>query len=378
MIRPMRLLAMARKEWTHVRRDIRSLILAFVIPVTLLLLFGYALTLDVDRVPTKIWDQDATPASRELVGRLVGSKYFRIVDFIETDDELVHAIESGTAIAVLTIPAGFGDSIHRDRLVPVQVVLDGSDANTAAIVRSYFNMVSATFTLELRREWAAKRGIDRLNDPVSFQPRVWFNEDLTSKNYIIPGLIAVIMMILAALMTSLTVSKEWETGTMEQLISTPVKPVELVIGKLLPYLAIGAADVLIVVFLGRWLFAVPMRGSYLFLGAISFVFLVGGLMIGMLVSITTKSQLLSSQLSIVITYLPAIMLSGFVYPISSMPLPVEILTHIVPARYFIAILKSIYLKGLGLSMLWVDVLLLTVFAVVMVSVSVRRFQKRLE
>ena len=186
------------------------------------------------------------------------------------------------------------------------------------------------------------------------------------------------MMILAALMTSLTVSKEWETGTMEQLISTPVKPAELVIGKLLPYLVIGAADVLIVVFLGRWLFAVPMRGSYLFLGAISFVFLVGGLMIGMLVSITTKSQLLSSQLSIVITYLPAIMMSGFVYPISSMPIPVQILTHIVPARYFIAILKSIYLKGLGLSMLWVDVLLLTVFAVVMVSVSVRKFHKRLE
>ncbi len=378
MIRPGRLMALARKEWIHVRRDIWSLILAFVIPVTLLLLFGYALTLDVDRVPTLVWNQDGTPASRRLISQIDGSRYFHIKRFIDTEAEVVHAIDSGEAIAVLVIPNGFSDDLAVGREAPVQVVLDGSDANTASIVRAYFNSIIAKCSLNLKVQWAKNRGLNGLNQPVNFQPRVWFNEDLTSRNFIIPGLIAVIMMILAALLTSLTVSKEWETGTMEQLISTPVKPAELVIGKLLPYLMIGAIDVLIVILMGRWLFQVPMRGSYLLLGGVSFIFLVGGLMIGMLVSIATKSQLLSSQLSVVITYLPALLLSGFVYPIDSMPLPLKAITHIVPARYFISMIESIYLKGLGLNAFWMDALLLTVFAVCMVGIAVRKFDKRLE
>ena len=378
MIHRRRLLAVARKEWIHIRRDIRSLILAFAIPVTLLLLFGYALTLDVDRVPTFVWDQDNTPASRELISRMTGSRYFTVKRHIETDDQLVHAIEKGEAAAVVVIPVGFGNDLSADRNVPVQVVLDGSDANTAAIVSGYLNQIMTGYAMDLKFRWARDRGVDITGDPVQFRPRVWFNEDLTSRNYIIPGLIAVIMMILAALLTSLTISKEWETGTMEQLISTPVKPFELVVGKLTPYVAIGMVDVLVTVLLGRWLFQVPMRGSYMELFTISLIFMVGGLMIGMLVSIVTKSQLLSSQLAIVITYLPAIMLSGFVYPISSMPVPLQLLTHIVPARYFISILKSIYLKGLGLTMLWTDLVLLTVFSVFMVTISVRKFRKRLE
>ena len=378
MIRPRRLLAMARKEWVHVRRDYQSMILAFVIPVVLLLLFGYALTLDVDRVPTMIWDQDGTPVSRELVSRIDGSRYFRIKSYADRYDQVVHGIETGSVVAAVVIPTGFGGDLDADRTVPVQVILDGSDANTASIVLGYLTRVMGGYTLDLRVDWAKKRGIEQLAEPVDFQPRIWFNEDLTSRNYVIPGLIAVIMMILAALMTSLTVSKEWENGTMEQLISTPVKPTELVIGKLLPYLVIGGIDVLIVILMGRFLFQIPMRGSYLLLGIISFIFLVGGLMIGMLISIATKSQLLSSQLSIVITYLPALMLSGFVYPIATMPIPLQVLTHIVPARYFISMIKAIYLKGLGMTMLWADALLLTVFAVVMVSVSVRKFKKRLE
>ena len=373
-----RTLAVFRKEWVHIVRDIRSLILAFAIPVALLLLFGYALTLDVDRVPVVVWNQDGSQVSRDLIGRLAGSRYFNVKQYLGSYSEVVHSIEKGDAMAAVIIPLKFGGDITAGRTTPVQVILDGSDANTASIVKGYLEAVAGSFSNDVMLNWARKRTKQDLVQDVSFRPRIWFNEDLTSRNYVIPGLIAVIMMILAALLTSLTVSKEWENGTMEQLISTPVKPAELVIGKLIPYVMIGLADMLLVVGMGRFLFHVPMRGSYLLLFFVALIFLVGGLMIGVFISIVTKSQLLSSQLAIVVTYLPALLLSGFVYPISSMPLPIRILTHIVPARYFITVIKSIYLKGLGLQVLWWDMFLLTAFSVIILSTSIRKFRKRLE
>jgi ABC-2 type transport system permease protein len=373
-----RTLAVSRKEWLHIVRDIRSLILAFAIPVVLLLLFGYALTLDVDRVPVVVWNQDGSQVSRDLIGRLAGSRYFNVKRYIESYSEVEYSIEKGDAMAAVVIPLKFGGDITAGKTTPVQVILDGSDANTASIVRGYLESVVGSFSNEIMLNWARQRTKQGLVQGVSFRPRIWFNEDLTSRNYVIPGLIAVIMMILAALLTSLTVSKEWENGTMEQLISTPVKSSELVIGKLIPYVMIGMADMLLVVGMGRFLFHVPMRGSYLLLFVVALIFLIGGLMIGMLLSIVTKNQFLSIQLSIVVTYLPALLLSGFVYPISSMPLPIQILTHIVPARYFITIIKSVYLKGLGVQILWWDMLLLTAFCVIILSTSIRKFRKRLE
>ncbi len=373
-----RTLAVSRKEWLHIVRDTRSLILAFAIPVVLLLLFGYALTLDVDRVPVVVWNQDGSQVSRDLIGRLAGSRYFNVKRYIESYSEVEYSIEKGDAMAAVVIPLKFGGDITAGKTTPVQVILDGSDANTASIVRGYLESVVGSFSNEIMLNWASKRMKQGLLQGVSFRPRIWFNEDLTSRNYVIPGLIAVIMMILAALLTSLTVSKEWENGTMEQLISTPVKSSELVIGKLIPYVMIGMADMLLVVGMGLFLFNVPMRGSYLLLFVVALIFLIGGLMIGMLLSIVTKNQFLSIQLSIVVTYLPALLLSGFVYPISSMPLPIQILTHIVPARYFITIIKSVYLKGLGVQILWWDMLLLTAFCVIILSTSIRKFRKRLE
>jgi len=373
-----RTLAVSRKEWLHIVRDIRSLILAFAIPVVLLLLFGYALTLDVDRVPVVVWNQDGSQVSRDLIGRLAGSRYFNVKRYIESYSEVEYSIEKGDAMAAVVIPLKFGGDIKAGKTTPVQVILDGSNANTASIVRGYLESVVGSFSNEIMLNWARQRTRQGLVQGVLFRPRIWFNEDLASQNYIIPGLIAVIMMILAALLTSLTVSKEWENGTMEQLISTPVKSSELVIGKLIPYVMIGMADMLLVVGMGRFLFHVPMRGSYLLVFVVALIFLIGGLMIGMLLSIVTKNQFLSIQLSIMVTYLPALLLSGFVYPISSMPLPIQILTHIVPARYFITIIKSVYLKGLGVQILWWNMLLLTAFCVIILSTSIRKFRKRLE
>ncbi len=213
--------------------------------------------------------------------------------------------------------------------------------------------------------------------PLDVRPRVWFNPDLESKNYIIPGLIAVIMMVIAALLTSLTVAREWERGTMEQLISTPVKGRELILGKLLPYFAIGMFDVLLAVLMGEFLFQVPLRGNVALLFAMAAIFLVGALSLGMVISVVTKSQLLASQLAMVMTFLPAFLLSGFMYAISNMPKPIQMVTYLIPARYFVALLKGIYLKGIGLDILFIEAGLLTIFGVMMIVLANVKFKKKL-
>ena len=213
--------------------------------------------------------------------------------------------------------------------------------------------------------------------PLDLRPRVWFNADMESKNYIIPGLIAVIMMVIAALLTSLTVAREWERGTMEQLISTPIKGWELVTGKLLPYFLIGLLDVALAVLMGEFLFQVPLRGSVALLFTLAAVFLAGALALGLVISIVTKSQLLASQLAMVLTFLPSFLLSGFMYAISNMPRPIQLVTYTIPARYFVALLKGIYLKGVGLRILLLEAGLLTIFAVLIVLLAVRKFRKKL-
>jgi len=220
-------------------------------------------------------------------------------------------------------------------------------------------------------------GGQSLNLPLDIRPRVWFNADMESKNYIIPGLIAVIMMVIAALLTSLTVAREWERGTMEQLISTPVKGWELILGKLLPYFVIGMLDVSLAVLMGEFLFQVPLRGSAALLFAMAAVFLAGALSLGMVISIVTKSQLLASQLAMVLTFLPSFLLSGFMYAISNMPTPIQVITHVIPARYFVSLLKGIYLKGVGLEILAGEAALLTLFSVAMLVLANVKFKKKL-
>jgi ABC-2 type transport system permease protein len=243
---------------------------------------------------------------------------------------------------------------------------------------SYAEAVVATYTQEISLKGIRRLGGPALHLPLEARPRVWYNADLESRNFIIPGLIAVIMMVIAALLTSLTVAREWERGTMEQLISTPVRGRELILGKLIPYLAIGQVDVLLTVVLGQFLFRVPLRGSLLLLFAMAMVFLVGTMSLGIVISVAAKNQLLANQMAMVLTYTPSFLLSGFVFPISNMPRVVQIVTYLVPARFFIAILKGIYLKGVGLEILTVEAGLLTVFAVGMVALANKLFKKKLE
>lgn len=372
-----RVWAVARKEFLHVVRDWRSLVMGIAIPMRLLVLFGYALTLDVDDVPLIIWDQSHSPISRDFVSRFDASPYFSLRRYVSSYREVERMIDDGRALVALVIPTGFASDLESGRAAPVQVIIDGSDSNNATIVMGYVDAIARSYSQNLALQ-EVRRITDRpLQTPLDMRPRVWFNADLESKNYIIPGLIAVIMMVIAALLTSLTIAREWENGTMEQVISTPLKGPELILGKLLPYFGIGMLDVVLAVLMGEFVFDVPLRGSVGLLFGMAAIFLAGALSLGVLISIVTKSQLLASQLAMILTFLPAFLLSGFIYDIDNMPQILQVITYLVPARYFVALLRGIYLKGIGLETLGVEAALLTAFAIVVALLANLAFKKKM-
>ena len=359
-----RLLAIARKELIQLRRDTRSLILAFLLPVLLLILFGYAISWDVRNIHTAVLDGDRSAQSRELLDAFRASGYFTFVEAIERPGDIGNLFDRGAAQVAIVIPPGFAADLSSGRTATIQAIVDGSDANTATIVLSYADAIVRTWSSEVRFQGIA-------------ESRVWYNEELASRNMIVPGLVAVIMMIIAAMLTSLTIAREWERGTMEQLAATPVSRVEVVIGKLLPYLGIGLADVVVSTVLGVILFDVPFRGSAALLMALSFLFLTGALGLGMFISAATKSQVLATQAAMIATFLPSFLLSGFMFAIEVMPAPLRAVTFLVPARYFLVVTRGIFLKGVGLEVLHTQGLLMIVFAVAGLGLAVLRFRKEL-
>lgn len=369
-----RIIAVMRKEFIHIIRDPRSLGMAIAIPILLIFLFGSSLSLDVDQVPLVIWDQSNTAESREYAGQFTASRYFSLAGYAASYQDIEQAIDRRKAMLALVIPEDFSRQLAVGRPGDVQLIVDGSDANTATIATNYAQMITDSYTSSLLLQL---RGANMPHIPIEAKPRIWFNQNMQAKNYIIPGLIAMIMMIIAALLTSLTIAREWENGTMEQLMTTPLKPVELIIGKLIPYFAIGLLDVALAVLMGQYVFAVPLRGSVALVFSMAAVFLAGALTMGMLISITTRSQLLASQLAMVLTLLPSFLLSGFMYAIANMPPFIQGVSFFVPARYFIVILKNIYLKGAGLSVIIVEAAVLLAFAVVLIIVANSKLKKRL-
>ena len=372
-----RTLAVARKEFLHVLRDPRSMGMAVAIPILMLTLYGYALTLDVDRVPTVVWDQSQTPTSRQFIARFDGSPYFSVTNYVTNYRDVEREIDTRRALVALVIGRDFAERLDAGRDAPVQMIVDGSDSNTATIALGYADVIAQLYSQERTVEQVQRAGLDPPKIPLELRPRVWFNAELQSRNYIVPGLIAVIMMVIAALLTSLCIAREWERGTMEQLISTPVKSAELVLGKLVPYFAIGMLDMLLAVLMGRYLFHVPLRGNVALLFGMASIYLAGVLGLGLLISILTRSQLLASQFAMVLTFLPAFLLSGFIFAIPNMPRVVQLITHVVPARYFVVILKGIYLKGVGLEVLGGQALLLVIFGAIAVLLAIARLKKKL-
>lgn len=372
-----RLLAVARKEFIHLFRDPRSLAIGIGLPIIMLLLFGFALTMDVDHVPIVIWNQNQNPMARDFVSHFQASRYFTIVAFVDHYSDVERMIDARKALAGLIIPINFSQDLQSGKTATVQWIVDGSDSNTATLATGYAQSVTQIFSRDIQISRLELSGKPAPSVPLDLRSRVWFNADMESRNYIIPGLIAVIMMVIAGLLTSLTIAREWDTGTMEQLISTPVKVPELIIGKLIPYFCIAFLDVIIAVLMGQFLFHVPLRGNVFLLFASSIIFLIGALSLGIVISIATKSQLLASQVALVVTFLPTFLLSGFSFDIANMPIVLQVISRVIPATYFIKILKGIYLKGVGLSVLYGETLFLIAFATLLLVVANVKFKKKM-
>jgi ABC-2 type transport system permease protein len=374
-MRVARLLAVARKETIHIRRDPRSLGMAFAIPMTLLFLYGYALTLDVKNLRTVVYDQDGTALSRDFLARFQESGYFAVVAIARSHADAERHLETGRAQVGLVIPPNFGRDLDLGRRVSVQAFLDGSDSNTATLALAYLEGITGRYSDRILTERA---GLAHPGLPVETRLRVWYNPELESRSYIIPGLIAVIMMVIAALLTSLTVAREWEQGTMEQLIATPIRVPELVLGKLLPYFGIGLLDVTLAVLAGTLVFGVPFRGNVALLLGLALLFLLGAQSLGLLISIKARSQVVASQVALTVTFLPGFLLSGFIFDIGNLPPWLQAITFAVPARYFVTILKGIFLKGVGLQVLGLDAAFLALFALAVTAAAHRAFRKNLE
>ena len=368
--------AMARKEFLHIVRDVRSLVMALALPLFMLLLFGYALTLDIDRIPTMIYDADRTPESRELIDRFAGSRYFEIRGMAGDYPAMEAAIDRNECLLGIVIFKDFGAQLLTGASAPVQLLLDGSDSNTASITLGYARTLLQAYDLELRARTQNRRGAGTAAASVLPQLRIWYNSDLKSKNYIVPGLIAIILMIIAALLTSLTIAREWEMGTMEQLLSTPLRPAEVVLGKMSAFFALGVIDMVAAILAGVIIFRVPLRGDLWFLAITGGIFLVGALCWGILISAVVRSQLLAYQLGAVTSFLPAFLLSGFIFDIGNMPAVIQAITYIFPARYFVTILKGIFLRGVGAEILWYETALLFAYAAIVFLIATRKLKQK--
>jgi ABC-2 type transport system permease protein len=350
--------AIARKEFYHLIRDFRSLYLAFFIPMILILMFGYALSLDVDNIRTVVVDHDKTQLSRDFIRKLDASSYFDVIHHLSDARAVTRYLDHGWTTMAVVIPPGWTGDIRADREAPMQVLLDGSDPNFAGLSRGYITAFIEKYNQDQLIDFLNRKGLEKIKPPVEGRIRVWFNEDLESRNFVVPGIIAIIIMIVGAILTSLVVAREYENGTMETIRSLPIRGGEFLIGKAIPYFFIAMTDVLVAVFMGQVLFGVVMKSSFWLMVLASTIYLSVALSLGLLISIVTKSQLVANQIAILLTFLPSMLLSDFVFPVGNMPKVLQMMSHIVPATYFIDILNGLYLRNLGLTYLWPSYLVL--------------------
>jgi len=373
-----RFLAVARKELLHIVRDSRSLIIVVIMPVTLMLLFGYGVNLDLTSLPLYVYDQEGSQQSQALLKHFQASQYFHIVRVVDRYDAVTHALDDGDAKMGLVIPWNFSEQLGSGGPVRVQALVDATDDNSANILIGYTQAVVQQYSSEVQIDWLQRHGQAVESAPIGIQTRTWYNEDLESSAFIIPGVLALVMSVIGAFLTSLTIAREWERGSMEQLVSTPVTAMEIMFGKLAPYFILGMIDVAVCAWLAIAWFHVPFRGTYLTLTISSALFMIVVLSLGFFISVLAKNQFAASQIALLVTFLPAFLLSGFLFAIDQMPVVLQWITRILPARYYVSVLKEIFLKGTSTAMLSADLIPLAIFAVILAFVATRSFHKRLE
>ena len=368
-----KLRAVAVKEFRQIGRDRRSLMILLFVPALVLLLYGYALNFDIRDVPIGLQDNDRSSASRELVSAFVNSGYFDLVAEPTRPDDIARLLDRGEVRAVLVVPAGFGRDAASGRATSVQMILNGDNANTATTVMGYgLNLVNA---LSARYELQGRLG-SPAGPLLTVEPRIWYNPELRSALFLVPGLIAYIAMLTAVVSTALSIVREKEVGTMEQVRMAPLGTLTYVVGKTVPYFFISLFSAMSIVFLAMLMFDLPMRGSWAMLLLAVSLFLVGALAFGLLISTVADTQQVAFQLALLTSYLPTLMLSGFIFPITSMPAFLQGVTHIVPARYFLIALRAIVLKGVGPSAYWQELVALALFAAVLLGLASLRLRRQ--
>ncbi len=372
-----RIVAVAEKEWLQILRDKRSLYISIFSPVVFIILFGYALTVDVKNVSTAIYDQDKSTSSRKFLEEFSHTEYLRIYKYVSNYREIDRLINSEDIRLAIVIPRNFEKRFKSGRKTDIQLLVDGSDSTSAMVSIGYVKMIVENYNINIKMAELKRVGISGSKIPVEIRSRIWYNPELQSKNFIVPGLIVIVLSVISAFIASLTISREWERGTMETLITTPLRSFELVFGKLAPYLVIGLFDVIIMLSTGFFIFDVPVKGSFIELYILSLLFLIGTSSLGMLISSATRSQVLSVQIAIMITYLPTMILSGFIFPVQNMPYLIQAITYLVPAKYLILLIKGIVLKGISATLLWMQIVFLFIFAVMVIAITIKKITLRL-
>jgi ABC-2 type transport system permease protein len=368
----MRLRGLMRKEFFQILRDPSSIAIAFLLPVLLLLIFGYGVSLDAEHVPIALVVEQPSADTASFTGGFQQSRYFAPI-FMRNLHEAEAALMARRVDAIVHLRSDFARQLRQPGGAPVQLIVNGVDANTARLILGY---VQGVWQKWLEQQ-ARARG-ETLSAPLQVEQRVWFNSELRSRNFLVPGLIAIIMTLIGALLTALVMAREWERGTMEALMVTPVTMREVLLGKLLPYFVLGTGGMALSVAMGVWLFDVPLRGSLVLLFAASSLFLLAALGMGLLISTVTKNQFVAGQVAIITTFLPAFILSGFIFDIGSMPRVVQGITYLLAARYFVALLQTLFLAGNVWAVLVPNALALVALAAFFLGVSRRKLQKRLE
>lgn len=363
-----RIRAIAKKEFKHLLRDFRMMGILILFPVFLLLIFGYAINFDVHHIKLAVYDQEYSEVTRNLVKGFTNSEYFDLAGYLRSDRELKKALDTKTAQCIVVIPSDFSRKFYSKQAVKVQFLIDGVDGNTATIIQNYISAAVQAYGQNLTAEVLMKTGLKNYQ-PIDLQARFWYNPDLQTTRFLIPGLIAMILLITAAISVSLSLVREKERGTIEQINVSPINSFELIAGKVLPYLLLSLLDAVMILVVGYFLFGVEIKGSIFLLFITMLLFLSASTGIGILVSVISDSQQVAFSVATFVTLLPSFILSGFVFPIESMPLAIRILTNITPAKFFIEILRAIVLRGVGVYSFWDQALYLILFTSIIIILA---------
>lgn len=373
------ILNIIRKEFLQLKRDPKMFVIVLIAPVIQLIFLGYAVNMDVEKVPTVIFDQDRSETSRGLLHRFSGNRYFEFVEHVDNYSDFQYLIESGEAWLGIVIPYDFERSIIRNESEKLQAIFDGSDGNKASIISGYLRKVITNYSVELLDSKMKKYG--KFETPIStVEPeiRAWYNPELVTRVYMVPGIVGLLLSIITLILTSLAIVKEREIGTLEQIIVTPIKPTQLIIGKLIPFAILGFVAVIIVLFAMTFVFNLPPRGSVLLLFFSTFLYILSTLGLGIFVSTVSKTQQQAMMLAIFVVLLPMVFLSGFAFPIENMPTIIQGLTYAIPLRYFMTIIRGIILKGIGIYELWFELSMLFAIGTFVLTLSSLRFQKKMD